>query len=82
MLLREECSINSCGQNFPKITEKKLNVSKNCNLEICHFIKMDSIAANGPKIKLVIYQSAFCCCFFSGAMVSCLKEVFWFLCLL
>ena len=26
MLLCEECPINSCGQNFPKITEKKLNV--------------------------------------------------------
>ena len=25
MLLCEECSIDSCGQNFPKITEKKLD---------------------------------------------------------
>ena len=26
MLLVEECFLNSCGQKFPKITEKKLNV--------------------------------------------------------
>ena len=26
MLLCEECSINSCGQSFPKITERKLDV--------------------------------------------------------
>ena len=42
--------------------------------------KIECIAAKFSKIKLVIYQFAFCC-FFSGAMVTCLKEVFWFLCL-
>ena len=26
ILLCEECSINTCGQNSPKTTEKKLNV--------------------------------------------------------
>ena len=29
MLLREECFINSCGQNFQKQAEKKLHVLKN-----------------------------------------------------
>ena len=76
MLLCEECSINS----FPKTTEKKLNVLKNCSLESAALFKMESGAANCSKIKLVIYQLAFCC-FFLGVMVSCLKEVFWFLCL-
>ena len=42
--------------------------------------KIECTAAKFSKIKLVIYQFAFCC-FFSGAMVTCLKEVFWFLCL-
>ena len=31
--------VNSCGQNFPKITVKKLHVFKNYSLEICNFIK-------------------------------------------
>ena len=39
MLLRKECAINRCEQNFAKITEKKLNVSKNFSLEICNFVK-------------------------------------------
>ena len=46
-------------------------------------LKMESVVANCSKIKLVIYQFAFCFfVFFSGEMVSCLKEVFWCLCLL
>ena len=40
---------------------------------------MEFVANNCSKIRLWIYQFAFCC-FFSGAMVSCFKEVFWFLC--
>ena len=42
-------------------------------------LKMEFVANNCSKIRLWIYQFAFCC-FFSGAMVSCFKEVFWFLC--
>ena len=34
MLLCEECSINSCGQSFPKITEKKLNVENGNSLRL------------------------------------------------
>ena len=41
MLLCEECSINSCGQSFSKITEKKLNVEN---------------AVHCSKIRLFIYQ--------------------------
>ena len=36
-----KCSINSCGQRFPKITEKKLNVES---------------AVHCSKIRLFIYQ--------------------------
>ena len=42
-------------------------------------LKMKFVANNCSKIRLWIYEFAFYC-FFSGAMVSCLKEVFWFLC--
>ena len=55
-----------------------------CKIVISKFstlFKIECAAANCSKIKLVIYQFAFSC-FFSGAMASCLKEVFWFLCLL
>ena len=33
------CCVNSCGQNFPKITVKNSFVLKNCSLEIFNFIK-------------------------------------------
>ena len=33
-------------------------------------------STNCLGIKLVIYKFAFCCCFLSGAMAGCLKEVF------
>ena len=49
-----------------------------CKIAVSKFpalFKIESAAANCSKIKLVIYQVAFCC-FFSGALVSCLKEVF------
>ena len=36
MLLCEECPINSCGQKFPKITEKKLNVENRVQLIELH----------------------------------------------
>ena len=39
MLLCEECSINSCGQKFPKITEKKLNVKN--GVQLIEFHKMN-----------------------------------------
>ena len=42
-------------------------------------LKMKFVANNCSKIRLWIYEFAFYC-FFSGAMGSCLKEVFWFLC--
>ena len=35
---------------------------------------MESVAANGSKIRLLIYQFAFLLFFFAGAIVSCLKE--------
>ena len=52
---------NSCGQNFPKITVKKLHVLKKCSLEICNFIKNGVRSTNWSKIRLLIYQFAFCC---------------------
>ena len=55
-----------------------------CKFTVSKFpalFKIQCATANCSKIKLVIYEFAFCC-FFSGAMVSCLREVFWFLCLL
>ena len=78
MLLCEESSVNSCQQNFPGITEKKLNVLKTAVSKSAALLKIEPVAANCSKIKLVIHQFAFSC-FFSGAMVSYLKEVFWFL---
>ena len=38
MLLCGECFIKSCGKDFQKIVEKKLNNKKNCSLSICSFI--------------------------------------------
>ena len=55
---------------------RKIAVSK-----LPALFKTESTVANCSKIKLVIYQFSFCC-FFSGAIASCLTEVFWFLCLL
>ena len=43
-------------------------------------LKIQFIAGDCSKIRLLIYQFAFCCCFFSGAIVTCLKEVSWILC--
>ena len=33
------CCVNTCGQNFPKLTGKNLHVLKNWNLQICNIIK-------------------------------------------
>ena len=55
MLLCEGCSINSCGQNFPKKPEKS------------KMLKMEFIMTNWSKIRLLIYQFAFCC-FFVGQL--------------
>ena len=50
MLLCEECSINSCGQNFQKDSWKekfwKITVSKSGALS-----KMESVAVNCSKIS-------------------------------
>ena len=55
---------------------RKIALSKSAAL-----LKMESVAANCSKIKLSDLLVCFFF-FFSGAMLSCLKEVFWFLCLL
>ena len=52
----------------------KIAVSKSAVL-----LKIESVAANCPEIRLLLfYQFTFCCLFFR-AMVSCLKQVFLFL---
>ena len=45
-------------------------------------LKMEFIATNCSKIRLLIYKFCFLLLLFfcSGPMVICLKEVFWFLC--
>ena len=53
---------------------------KNAVSNFPSLFKIECAAAKFSKNKLVIYQFAFCY-FFYGAMVTCLKEVFWFLCL-
>ena len=54
-----------------EVSKSQIEVSKSTAL-----LKIESAPTICSKIKLVIYHFAFCC-FFSGAVVVCLKEVFW-----